>query len=129
MRRVKAAFHRRAGPEKPSPGQAMIHATVTIVAPLSRREGILQALRAQLSPTRVEAGCVSCQLYEDVEAAGAFTLAEEWVTPADFERRLRSEAYRLLLLTMELAAEPPVVRFHEVSRTTGMEAIRDARGP
>jgi quinol monooxygenase YgiN len=106
----------------------MILATVTIVAPPGQREEVLRALRSVASPTRVEPGCSGCELYEDVEKAGAFTLMEEWVTPADFERRLRSEAYRQLLMTMELSAEPPVVRFRVVARTMGMEAVHAARG-
>jgi quinol monooxygenase YgiN len=106
----------------------MIHAAVTIVARIGHRKGVLQALRALVSPTRVEPGCLRCQLYEDVEEAGVFTLVEEWATAAEFERRLRSEAYRQLLLTMELSARPPVVEFQVVSRAMGMEAVHAARG-
>jgi quinol monooxygenase YgiN len=106
----------------------MIHASVTIVAAPVQRQEVLDALRSLMSPTRVEPGCLDCRLYEDVTAQGAFTLVEDWAQPADFERHLRSEAYRLLLLVMELSAVPPRVRFHEVSRTMGMEAIHAARG-
>jgi quinol monooxygenase YgiN len=106
----------------------MIHAAVTIVARPGQREGLLQALRSLLSPTRVEPGCERCRLFEDIEEAGAFTLVEEWATAADFERRLRSEAYRRLLQLMELSVVPPEVRFEAVSYTRGMEAIYAARG-
>jgi quinol monooxygenase YgiN len=106
----------------------MVHATVTVVARPPHRAGVLQALCSLLSPTRVEPGCVRCQLYEDVEEPGSFALVEEWATPTDFERRLRSEAYRHLLMLMELSAEPPGVWFRVVSHTMGMEAIHAARG-
>jgi quinol monooxygenase YgiN len=105
----------------------MIYATVTINAPRGQREGMLQGLRSILNPTRVEPGCERCHLYEDVEVLAAFTLVQEWATPADFERHLRSEAYRRLLLLMELSTEPPEVRFHVVSGTMGMEAIYAVR--
>jgi quinol monooxygenase YgiN len=105
----------------------MIHAMVTIVSPPGQRQGFVRALRAVVGPTRVEPGCLFCHLYEDVEIAGAFTLAEGWMSPADFDRRLRSEAYRQLLLLMELSPEAPVIRFHRVSSTAGMDAIAAAR--
>src|SRR5262249_11467959 len=103
------------------------HATVTIVSPPNQRQGFAQALRSVVGPTRVEPGCLFCHLYEDVEVPGSFTLVEDWVSPADFERRLRSEAYRQLLLLMELSLEAPVIQFHSVSSTAGMDAIRAAR--
>jgi quinol monooxygenase YgiN len=106
----------------------MIHATVTIAAgPMQRRE-VLDVLRSLMSPTRVEPGCLECHLYEDVTAEGLFLFVEDWATPEDFERHLRTESYRLLLLVMELSAVPPEVHFHVVSRTMGMEAIHAARG-
>jgi quinol monooxygenase YgiN len=106
---------------------AMIHATVTIVARRSQRKGILQALKSLLASTPGEAGCLRCHLHEGVEKKGSFILVEEWATPADFQRRLRSESYLRLLQVMELSAEPPEVRFLEVTGTMGMEAIHAAR--
>jgi quinol monooxygenase YgiN len=105
----------------------MIHAMVTIVSPPGQHRGFVQALRSVLGPTRVEPGCLFCHLYEDVEIPGSFTLVEDWNSPADFERRLRSEAYRRLLLLMELSPEAPVIQFHSVSSTAGMGAILAAR--
>jgi quinol monooxygenase YgiN len=105
----------------------MIHAVVTIVSAPDQQEGFVQALRSVVGPTRVEPGCLFCHLYEDVERRGSFTLVEDWMSPADFERRLRSEAYRRLLLLMELSPQAPVIQFHTVSRTAGMDAILAAR--
>jgi quinol monooxygenase YgiN len=105
----------------------MIHATVTIVARRSQRKGVLEALRSLLTSTAWETGCLRRHLYKDVEKKGAFTFVEEWATPADFQRRLRSESYLRLLQIMELSAEPPEIRFLEVTETMGMEAIHAAR--
>jgi quinol monooxygenase YgiN len=105
----------------------MIHAMVTIVSPPRQHAGFAQALRSVVGPTRVEPGCLFCHLYEDVEIAGSFTLVEDWESPRAFERRLRSEAYRRLLLLMELSPQAPVIQFHSVSSTAGMDAILAAR--
>jgi quinol monooxygenase YgiN len=106
----------------------MIHATVTITADPVQRQQVLDVLRSLVSPTRVQRGCLDCRLYEDVTMEGAFALVEDWATPEDFERHLRSETYRLLLLIIEMSVVPPDVRFHQVSGTMGMEAIHAARG-
>jgi quinol monooxygenase YgiN len=105
----------------------MIHALVTIVSPPGQHQGFVQALRSVVGPTQVEPGCLFCHLYEDVEIPGTFTLVEDWMSPEDFERRLRSESYRRLLLLMELSPQAPVIQFHTVSSTAGMDAIRAAR--
>jgi quinol monooxygenase YgiN len=106
----------------------MIHAAVTVAATAVQRQAVLDVLRSLMSPTRVEPGCLDCRLYEDVTSEGVFTLIEEWATPADFERHLRSETYRLLLMVIEMSTVPPEVRYHDVYRTMGMEAIHAARG-
>jgi quinol monooxygenase YgiN len=106
----------------------MIHASVTITAAPVRRQEVLGVLRSLTSPVRVEPGCLDCRLYEDVTTQGVFTLVEDWASRKDFEQHLRTEAYKMLLMVMELSAVEPVVRFYEVSRLIGMEAIHDARG-
>ena len=105
----------------------MILASVTIIAGTGQREELLRALRALLGPIRVEPGCLNCHLYEDVEQPEALTLVEKWATPADIERRLRSDEYRLLLQLMESSPEPPKVAFHVVEQSQGLERVQQAR--
>jgi quinol monooxygenase YgiN len=108
--------------------QAALVATLTMIARSDKREEMLEGLRSLVHPTRVKPGCVYCELHESVEVAGAFTYAEEWANSATFERHLRSEEYRRLLIVMELAAEQPDVQFRTITATRGMEAIHEARG-
>ena len=98
----------------------MVHTTVTIVAPPAQKAGILRTLRALLAPTRVEPGCLRCQLFENAEHAHAFLLVEEWATDIDFRRRLRSDSYMQLL-------KLPDIRFLVVTEIRGMDAIHAAR--
>jgi quinol monooxygenase YgiN len=105
----------------------MILASVTIIAATGQREELLRALRSLLGPIRVEPGCLSCHLYQDVEQPEALTLVEEWASPTDVERRLRSDEYRLLLQLMESSPEPPKVAFHVVEQTQGLERVHQAR--
>jgi quinol monooxygenase YgiN len=98
---------------------AMIISTLRIVtAPQSRAE-VVRTLVAQLGPTRVQPGCLRCDLYRDVEDQEAFTLVEEWESQGDLDLRLRSEDYRCVLAAIELSQEPPVIHFDTVTRRTG----------
>jgi quinol monooxygenase YgiN len=106
----------------------MVISTVRIVtAPRSRAE-VVRTLAAQLGPTRVQPGCLRCDLYRDVEDQGAITLVEEWDSQAELDCRLRSDDYRAVLAAVEMAQEQPVIHFDTVIRRTGSEIVASARG-
>lgn len=106
----------------------MVISTLRILtAPQSRAE-VVRTLAAQLDPTRVQPGCLRCDLYQDVEDQGAITLVEEWECQADLNLRLRSEDYRVVLAAIELAQEQPVITFDTVTRRGGLEVVVAARG-
>lgn len=48
-----------------------------IVRPERRRSDLLETMRGMLEPSRVERGCLSYLLYEDVEDRNTFVLVEE----------------------------------------------------
>ncbi len=60
--------------------------------------------------------------------AGTITLVEEWESQVELDRRLRSEEYRAVLATIELAQEQPVIHFDTVTRRAGLEIVASARG-
>jgi quinol monooxygenase YgiN len=106
---------------------AMVVSTLRIVtAPRSRAE-VVRALNAQLGPTRVQPGCLRCDLYRDVDNQGAITLVEEWESQTDLDLRLRSDDYRSVLGAIDLAQEAPVIHFDTVTRREGLEIIASAR--
>ena len=106
----------------------MVISTLRIVtAPKSRAE-VVRTLTAQLGPLRVQPGCHRCDLYQDIENREAITLVEEWESQAELDLRLRSEEYRTVLATIELAQEQPVIHFDTVARREGLEIVASARG-
>jgi len=106
---------------------AMVISTLRIVtAPKSRAE-VIRTLAAQMGPMRVQPGCLRCDLYRDVEDPGAITLVEEWESQAELDLRLRSEEYRAVLATIELAQTQPVIHFDTVTRRAGLEIVESAR--
>lgn len=94
------------------------------IRPESRRD-LLETMRGMLEPARVERGCLSYRLYEDVENRNAFVLLEEWATQEDLERHISKDNQRLLLVLMDLLSEQPEWRFNTVSHTTGMDLIEE----
>ena len=106
----------------------MVIFTLRIVTTPQSRVEVVRTLSAQLDPTRVQPGCLRCDLYRDVEDQGTVTLVEEWESQADLDLRLRSEEYRTVLAAIELAHEPPVMHFDTVIRRGGLEIVVSARG-
>jgi len=97
----------------------MIISTLRIVTVPQSRAKVVRTLAAQLGPTRVQPGCLRCDLYQDIENREAITLVEEWESQTDLDPRLRSEDYRAVLAAIELSQESPVIHFDTVTRRTG----------
>ena len=111
----------------------MIIESLSLVARRDNRKELQAALSFLIGPIRVESGCVSCHLYQDIVNPNSFHIECLWKSENDFVRHLRSEIYKQLLILMELGAEPPSVQFHTVSETQGMEFVhatrKQGRGP
>ena len=101
----------------------MILSTLKMTVRPERRRDLLETMRGMLEPARVERGCLSYRLYEDVEDSNAFVLLEEWETQQDLESHIRTENQQRLLALIELLSEQPELRFNTVSHTAGMDLI------
>ena len=105
----------------------MIISTLRILTTPKSRAEIVRILTAHLGPTRVQPGCLRCELYRDVDDQSAITWVEEWQSQADMDLRLRSEDYRIVLAAIELARETPVIHFDTVIRRWGLVVVVAAR--
>jgi len=103
----------------------VILSTLKMIVRPENRKALLETLRGLLEPARVERGCLSYDLYEDVENSNAFILIEEWETQEDLERHISKDSQRRLLELMNLLSQEPVMRFNMVSHTVGMELMED----
>jgi quinol monooxygenase YgiN len=90
-----------------------------------KRSALLETMRGMLEPARVERGCLSYRLYEDVEDRNTFVLMEEWKTQDDLERHIRTDNHRRMMALMDLLSRQPELRFNTVSHTSGMDLIED----
>ena len=101
----------------------MIIVTLRMTVRPDKRHDFTESIRGMLGPTRVERGCISYCLYEDIENKNTFTLVEEWKTRDDLEKHVRTDNYRRLLELMDLLSEPYELRFSTVSQTSEMELM------
>jgi quinol monooxygenase YgiN len=105
----------------------MIVAHISVTAPDGRRQEIVKALRSVLGPTRLEQGCIACDLVEEVDNPGVLHLVGRWQTQEDLERHLRSARYAHLLAIVEASAEPPQIAFHWVTASQGLSYVAQVR--
>ncbi len=109
-------------------GAILITSTIRITASENPDGEIVRVLRSMIEPTRVETGCISCGLYQDLHDPGVIIWVEEWNTQDDLERHLRSPQYKKILAAFDMSDGQPDMRFNTVVETKGMQLIAEARG-
>jgi len=87
----------------------------------------VKSLHSLLGPTRVAAGCLGCDLYQDVAEPNILLYTEHWRAQEDLDRRIRSDPFKTLIAVMEAAAEPPDIRLNWVSQVKGLEYLAEVR--
>ena len=107
----------------------MIRSTIRMLIPLHKQSEALDILGSVSVQTQFEANCKSSRLYRGVDEARAIMIEELWTSEEDVLRHLKSEAYRRILLVVEMAEEPPEIRFDTIRHSSGVETIEKARNP
>lgn len=105
----------------------LIIESVRIAVTPQKSEQVRRALAAWAGPTAVESGCLSCKILQEANDPQAFCYQAQWRTQDDLLRHIRTEHYKRLLLLMELGAAPPLVEFHTVTETKGLDLIEHSR--
>lgn len=107
----------------------MITASLRLVVPEKHTADVLKTLRSLLGPTKAQPGCAGCEIYRDALDERVFLYVEEWGSREQLERHIRSDNYRRLLAVMDVAGEPPQVRYDVVSERHGLELVEALRVP
>jgi quinol monooxygenase YgiN len=94
---------------------------------VKKRKEVLTILSSIIEQARLEEACISCRLYRDVQEDRAFMLEEIWSSEKDLQRHLKSDRYHTVLLEVEMATEPPEIRFDTIVHSNGIETIVKAR--
>jgi quinol monooxygenase YgiN len=106
----------------------MILATIRMAIPREKHGEALKILKSVVELCRDDPGCLSCNLYEDLQEKKVLMFEEVWRSQEDLDLHLRSDEYHNLLLILEMALKQPEIRFDTISSSTGIETIETARG-
>ena len=106
----------------------MIVSTLKMVVPARKREEALEILRMYQGPTCHQAGCISCQGFQELDKENNIILIEEWLSQAYLDRHLCSDNYKKILTLMEISSEPPEIKYHTIWNSAGMELLEKLRG-
>ncbi len=106
----------------------MVHSAIRMLIPPKRRREVLDLLSWFSERCRLEQGCIYCRIYQDLEIEPALMIEQLWELREDLERHLRSEEFHKLLQAVEMSLERPEIRFDEIARSSGIEAIEKAIG-
>jgi quinol monooxygenase YgiN len=104
-----------------------IHATIRMHFPVERETEALEILSSMSEQIKVEPGCIDCRLYRGIQSPNAILFEQSWNREEDVLKHLRTDRYAKILLVLEMAMEPPEVRFDCIHRSQGMEFITFAR--
>jgi quinol monooxygenase YgiN len=105
----------------------MVHSSIRMVIPHNKRVESQRILMSVVERTRVEPGCISCNLYQCIEDKHVMMMEGLWQSNEDLEHHLRSDDFLKVLLVVEMALEKPEIRFNSISCSTGVETIEKAR--
>jgi quinol monooxygenase YgiN len=111
---------------------SMVRLSVVLYAPTGQARMMTDALRSLIRGTRLEPGCLDCQVWTAFEEGDETRVdvhyQERWVTEKAMEVRVQSDAFTRVLEVLEASDEPPQVEFDFVSRHQGLEYVEAVRG-
>jgi quinol monooxygenase YgiN len=105
----------------------MIIVRIIMTARPEKRMEVMQTLLSLIEPTLQEKGCLSYQVFQDVDDENVFNLIKEWETREDLDRHMRSHRFGVLLGTKILLTEQQNIQIHTISHSEGMEAVHANR--
>lgn len=106
-----------------------IRSTIRMHISPEKESDALNILCSLCEQIKYQIGCSSCRVYRSVDEPRAIMMEELWISEEDLRRHLRSDAYRLILLVIEMADRPPEIRFDSITDSTGFEIIEEERRP
>jgi len=105
----------------------MIIVRVTMNVLPEKQKEVMQTLLSMIDAAEREKGCLSYDVFCDIDGKTVFNLIEEWETREDLDRHIRSERFSVLLGTKSLLAKPLEIKIHTVAHSEGAEVINTLR--
>jgi quinol monooxygenase YgiN len=94
---------------------------------IEKRTEMMQTLLSMIETAAKENGCLSYDIFCDLEDNHVFNMIEEWETREDLDSHIRSERFSVLLGTKSLLAKPLEIKIYTVSHSEGVEVVNALR--
>ena len=110
----------------------MILSLIELTPIPGNRQKILELFRFTAERLETRVGCLGSRVYQADLERGAILYVEQWESPEDFHRYVRSPLYLGVLNALDLAEAPREICFYEISGTKSMElvaALRNSGAP
>ena len=104
-----------------------VRSMIRMLIPLSKQSDALEILGAICAQIQIDPNCLWCRIYRGAEEQRAIMIEECWSNDESLLQHLRSNAYHRVLLVVEMAEEPPEIRFDDILQSSGIEKIENAR--
>ncbi|MCF8033560.1 MAG: antibiotic biosynthesis monooxygenase [Desulfarculaceae bacterium] len=104
-----------------------IRSSIRMLIPLGRHREALEILKSVHARVKAESNCISARIYRGLDDDSTIMIEELWKSQEDILHHLRSDDYRQVLLVLEMAEEPPDIRFDTIAHSGGVDIIRNAR--
>ena len=106
----------------------MIIAIIKLNARSEKCLELKQSLLAMIEPTRKEKGCLSHNIFQDIENDNDFSLIQMWQTRDDLDEYLKSDLFTVLIGTRYLLSRPSEISVNEVTHASEWEDAEAVRG-
>lgn len=100
--------------------------TVMNVLPEKQKE-VLLTLLGLLQQPKKEKGCMSYEIFSDIEDKNIFNLISAWETRQHLNQHIRSDRFSILLGTKSLLSEPLKIEILTGLNSQGMETVHAVR--
>jgi len=92
-----------------------------------KRLEIKQSCLALVESIRKEKGCLSSNVFQDIENDNAFSMIQIWQSRNDLDDHLRSENFTLMMGTRHLLSRPLAISMSEDTSHSGWQAVESVR--
>jgi quinol monooxygenase YgiN len=105
----------------------MIVVRITMHVLPEKQKELVQTILSMVESMEKATGCLSYDLFCNMEDKNLLNLLEEWQTRKDLDQHLQSEIFGVLLGTKSLLAEPHGIHIYTIQQSEGMEAVHTVR--
>ncbi|MCG6908093.1 MAG: antibiotic biosynthesis monooxygenase [Desulfobacteraceae bacterium] len=105
-----------------------VRVAIRMLIPAGKRKEARSILYAMIMRIRLKEGCLSSCLYQNAMGGKTLLFEEIWADENHFQKHLRSDEFRNVLLVVEMASEPPEIHFDWIDHSTGIGTIQKMGG-